>query len=834
MPALRRAVRAVSDPQSPSFGHYVTPERFGDRFGASPAEYEAAMAWATAHHLTVTAHHNRLAVTLSGASRDVEDALHVQMNYRSRPDGTRFYGPDSEPAVDLDVPVSYVGNLDDYEVPRPADKDGTGTNQNYVGSDLRTAYLANYPSANGCSGGSCQTVAITDTANECFLQSDLNSYWTTSNLTSFGSAPTVTTVNLINSVTQPQCQGDAGFLAGQEVSLDIAMVTAMAPNAKIVVFGSFPSAGNNIGTNGLYESLADTTPPIPTITSSYFTAPHAQQEPTFDQMALQGQSFLQASGDYGAFSSTGGPEVLPALLEQAFTLVGGTELVMNNSGALTYVEDKPWYHSGGGILSNTGSTGLPLPWYQRVAVNSAGGGSSLSGTYRNAPDVSAVADNVEIYQNGVKTYLQGTSVAAPIWAGYIANVNARNIANGYPTVGFANPVLYGLASTPDYSTFFNDVVNDNVGNTTVCPDAGPCVQNTYYAATGLDLVTGLGTPGPYLLQYMVGATAWTWTAVSYSGGPSAVTFVTGTPATSSYSAWVIDNASISGSSDHHIWARDNSGNWSEPSPSSAGIQVSASPTGGYLWMLNHNGTVFNSTTGAAWTAVTANATAMQWLAAGPEVGGAPTAWGISKTVYSGSDYTIWNYNVTSLNAWAKASGGAIQIAVAPDTWRPWVLNAEHQVFQGDGYGSTFAVLNDGSDGGTYYGWSGNAKAFGIGPINQAWVINDVSWNGGTSPDHKIFALTEFNSITDTAWSQEPGGALQITVSANGKPWVINSNHTLFYGGPGWPLGGGLEQQGARLPRGGDAGTDASAVESIAPDATMHGGSSAPSEAGHGG
>src|ERR1700760_1659118 len=46
---------AVSDPDSPTYGHYLTPAQFGARFGASKSSYEALRKWATSNGLKVGA-----------------------------------------------------------------------------------------------------------------------------------------------------------------------------------------------------------------------------------------------------------------------------------------------------------------------------------------------------------------------------------------------------------------------------------------------------------------------------------------------------------------------------------------------------------------------------------------------------------------------------------------------------------------------------------------------------------------------------------------------------------------------------------------------------------
>ncbi len=59
------------------------------------------------------------------------------------------------------------------------------------------------------------------------------------------------------------------------------------------------------------------------------------------------------------------------------------------------------------------------------------------------------------------------------------------IRNGRPPVGFLNPALYGLASGPNFTNFFHDVTKGN--------DTWKDSPSKFYAATGYDLCTGLGT-----------------------------------------------------------------------------------------------------------------------------------------------------------------------------------------------------------------------------------------------------------------------------------------------------------------------------------------------------
>ena len=89
------------------------------------------------------------------------------------------------------------------------------------------------------------------------------------------------------------------------------------------------------------------------------------------------------------------------------------------------------------------------------------------------------------YIGGKPFELSGTSAAAPAIAGFFSNINAARIALGKSTVGWVNPALY-LHS----SEFINDVTSGN----NKCTASKVCCRQGYYATTGWDPASGLGTP----------------------------------------------------------------------------------------------------------------------------------------------------------------------------------------------------------------------------------------------------------------------------------------------------------------------------------------------------
>ena len=81
---------------------------------------------------------------------------------------------------------------------------------------------------------------------------------------------------------------------------------------------------------------------------------------------------------------------------------------------------------------------------------------------------------------------KGTSVAAPLWAGFTALVNQQAALSGNGPIGFLNPALYAIGAAAGYATNFHDIT---VGNNT--NNSSP---TNYFAVPGYDLCTGWGTP----------------------------------------------------------------------------------------------------------------------------------------------------------------------------------------------------------------------------------------------------------------------------------------------------------------------------------------------------
>ena len=107
----------------------------------------------------------------------------------------------------------------------------------------------------------------------------------------------------------------------------------------------------------------------------------------FQEFAAQGQSFLTASGDDGAFDSVISPFFYPQ--EDAYvTSVGGTHLTTGGAGG-SWSSEVAWNSSAAGSGGGISPDGISIPSWQSGVANSSNGGSI---TLRNVPDVAMEGD----------------------------------------------------------------------------------------------------------------------------------------------------------------------------------------------------------------------------------------------------------------------------------------------------------------------------------------------------------------------------------------------------------------------------------------------------------
>ncbi|THJ36929.1 S53 family peptidase [Candidatus Frankia alpina] len=286
--------------------------------------------------------------------------------------------------------------------------------------------------------------------------------------------------------------GYTGGNPNEESAADIELVISMAPDLdKVIIYGA-PYSNAGI-VDALHEMAKPTKgEPFPhQITTSYYFFYDKNVYDALTRLAIQGQALFVASGDFGAYNETSGSGAFPPSDHPLVTSVGGTELQTSGPGGVWISETAAWF-SGGGYSHWGSDPQFAIPWWQAGMDYTVCKGSA---TVRNAPDVSIVAENIEVFSNGSWNSFAGTSAAAPLWAGFMALANEQAAALGRPRIRFANPALWAIGRDRS-RTYFHDITTGSNFNS-----ANPSL---YSAVAGYDLVARWGTPnGSDLIDALV-------------------------------------------------------------------------------------------------------------------------------------------------------------------------------------------------------------------------------------------------------------------------------------------------------------------------------------------
>jgi len=329
----------------------------------------------------------------------------------------------------------------------------------YGPADLRSAYALPAPAG---APGSGPTVAIVDAFDNPNAESDLAAYRTQYALGD------CTTANGCFSKVNQRGQVIGGAVAppagnvgwGQEIDLDVEMVSAVCPQCKILLVESDDNYFANLGAA---VDRAAATPGVVAVSNSYGGG------------EFSGETGAAYNGHYNhpgialtVSSGDSGYGVQFPAASQYVTSVGGTSLTRAPATSRGWSETA-WSGAGSGC-----SAYLPKPTWQ-PNVNGC--------THRMVSDVSAVADpytGVGVYDTygstgGLNWYVfGGTSVASPI------------VATVYALAG--NTGRSDILKYPyDHRTSLVDVTRGSNGRCSRTPQL--CT-----AGTGWDGPTGLGTP----------------------------------------------------------------------------------------------------------------------------------------------------------------------------------------------------------------------------------------------------------------------------------------------------------------------------------------------------
>jgi subtilase family serine protease len=549
---LAAAARAISNPASPRYQHYLSTAQVAAEFGATLAQQAAVSGWLSKSGLTVT-RRDGFTVDAFGTVAQAQSALHARLGLY-RPSGSTEQvvadKPMSVPAAiagsvstvrvsQATVPMTpherlapvpghpqslakvkekcsaYYGQVRAAHLPGAYGRTLTWAPCGYLPQQLRGAYGA---TRSGLTGAGA-SVAILSEDNDKTALSDANRWARHRHFPPF--KPGQFSTNIAQGV----------FLGTGDVesALDVEAVHGMAPAARVTyVVGNGKITG---------DRLLDTLDTVVTyhiadvVTSSWYIgwlpvpkSVTTAWEGVLQRAAVEGITVNFASGDAQLPKKIQYPGSDPWI-----TAVGGTSLAVGahdkylwetgwvtdlstlNKSATAWDPAPP-----GNFFAGTtgGISSFAEPYYQKGVVS----GNVINGKAKRAvPDVSGLGDFTIGYQIGfsyfgrhhkliyVNAVNGGTSLSSPMFTGFEADLiqGRRHIA-----LGFANPALYDMAST----SAFHDVTSNPQGQgyteaVVTGPGFGgpPALSTLGLCATtpahqtcgaGYDTTSGIGSPGP--------------------------------------------------------------------------------------------------------------------------------------------------------------------------------------------------------------------------------------------------------------------------------------------------------------------------------------------------
>src|SRR5437660_4764170 len=466
--AVESLARAVSDPRSASYGHYLTPQQFRQQFAPSQAQVNAVQSWLKSQGFTLdyTPLNNHY-VAAEGTVAQAASAFGTTFGtYRVA--GTTLRSPSSEISMPSSIAgfVSGVVGLDEsaalvhpdiaaepgappsaafvnappcsHNWAEKTTKDLNVTMNNppgytlplpmapcgYTPSQIRGVYSVSTSRLQG----NGQTVAIIDAYASPTIQQDLDQWSQNRGLAS----TRITQVVAPGTMKRPENkrQDPQGWYG--EETLDVQAVHGMAPAASIIYVGApnnfqdLDAALNHVVDRHLASIVTNSYGFRTELLPFGFIKPY---EDTILQGAIEGITINSSSGDDNDESLVVGYKTVDWPASSPFvTAVGGTSLAVGANN--TYLFETGWgttnrtwsgtawkpaswlYGSGGGV-----SRLFAEPWYQVGVVQDSVFAAEGHGSGRRGPDVSALGDPQTGYLIGQTQTFFATS-ATPAGARY--------------------------------------------------------------------------------------------------------------------------------------------------------------------------------------------------------------------------------------------------------------------------------------------------------------------------------------------------------------------------------------------------------------------------------
>jgi kumamolisin len=463
-------------------GEVVDPKELAKDYSPKPEDAERLVKFLKDEGFEITqTTDDKTSVYAKGTVAQIEKTLQVKM-VRVTKDGQTYNAAKDAPSLPADVGagVQSVIGLQPFRqftkksrIHRPVNSEETADEAHapqvpgYLVNQVLKAYNADNL---GVTGDGQKIAILIDTLPH---DADTKHFWTVNGLPA--DASRVEKVRLKRGRLPP--------VEGEE-SMDVQWSSGIAPGAKVRVYacGSLAFVDLDRGLDRiLADAMADPALRQASISlglGEQLLSPDgaldgevAIEEDKFLKLAALGVNVFVSSGDAGSNPDatghgTGDIQQAEWMATSPFVVgVGGTALLLNGAGTVT--GESAWAGSGGGL-----SKVFDRPSYQKqVQMGQA--------QKRLVPDVSLLAapeTGGYVRVNGHDLQIGGTSLSAPVWAGFCALMNEARTKANKPTLPFLNPIIYPMAGGNN----FRDIKGGSNG--------------AFNADLGYDMVTGLGVP----------------------------------------------------------------------------------------------------------------------------------------------------------------------------------------------------------------------------------------------------------------------------------------------------------------------------------------------------
>jgi subtilase family serine protease len=482
--ALDALIAAQSNPTSPQYRKFITPQQFRELFGPPDSTVEAVAAQLHAAGLTV-AGRSALGLHVTGNVGAVEAAFGTRLSHARFADASERLVAE-QPLILSGALAASGARVPQFSTVPPLQKhlrvlgsvpdNFQSTLGGYYTADLRQAY--DFPSILNLNG---QGVTIGILISGDYSQSDLDMYWTSELQNNFALQPNVTSIPV---------NGGAPYSASNsgETMLDVEQSSGIALGANVTIY-NMSDLDEATVLYGLTRIVEDNKVDVVNMSFGgpevgYLAKNNSGVDGTwmlqvahalFQAGNVQGITFVASSGDHGAIPRA--PNCVgtvcvtkPTLATQTpasdpnVTAVGGTNLVTvhvagsNNSAYVSEnAQPDPLTGPNAGIWGSGGGISVVFakPAYQNLVV-------TPSATFRTVPDLAlhmggcqAVfgssfapcganrsADTLAL--DGSLSLAVGTSAAAPDIAGMFALMvkRAKSTTNPSGRLGNMNTYIY--------------------------------------------------------------------------------------------------------------------------------------------------------------------------------------------------------------------------------------------------------------------------------------------------------------------------------------------------------------------------------------------------------